>query len=300
MVERDLHSVLFIKEPDKVLEEVEYICNQIREDFDLSFIHTAYQDVIDFFNGDYPGYRACNTEYHDLDHTMDVFLATARLVHGAHLKDKQFTPEMLEVVLLSALFHDVGYIQKEGDTEGTGAKFTKYHEERGISILREYLRDKGHNGEIGDLCEQVILCTDINLSLEDITFKSKKIEYLGKLIGTADIIAQLADRYYLEKLLLLYRESEESGINSFNSERELMEKTVGFYENYTRRRIDEEFDSLYSLNRLHFKHRWDVDRDLYSEYIQKNLDYLQEILEESDESYRERLRRAGIVKKLSD
>ena len=48
----------------------------------------------------------------------------------------------------------------------------------------------------------------------------------------------------------------------------------------------------------HFKSRWDIDRDLYSEGIAKNIEYLKFIMEKHRKDYLEKLRRGGVVKKL--
>jgi hypothetical protein len=84
------------------------------------------------FNGKYPGYSECNTKYHNLEHTISVALATARLVHGSHLEGHEFSPKNILLALVASLFHDAGLIQAEGDINGSGAKYTIGHEERRI------------------------------------------------------------------------------------------------------------------------------------------------------------------------
>ncbi len=48
----------------------------------------------------------------------------------------------------------------------------------------------------------------------------------------------------------------------------------------------------------HFENRWDIDRDLYSEGIKKNIDYLKFIIKKHRKDYLEKIRCGGIVKKL--
>jgi hypothetical protein len=43
--------------------------------------------------------------------------------------------------------------------------------------------------------------------------------------------------------------------------------------------------------RAHFKARWNLNRDLYREAIEKNINYLESILEHHEEEYREYLLR---------
>ena len=49
---------------------------------DLAPLWRAFDDMKALFAGRYPGYLACDTLYHDLRHTLDMTLATARLIDG--------------------------------------------------------------------------------------------------------------------------------------------------------------------------------------------------------------------------
>ncbi|MCF8077370.1 MAG: hypothetical protein K9K87_14545, partial [Desulfotignum sp.] len=60
-------------DPAAVLTEVKDIVSSISPQFDFDAMNRAYDDVTALFNGDYPGYRKCNTLYHDLQHTTDCF-----------------------------------------------------------------------------------------------------------------------------------------------------------------------------------------------------------------------------------
>src|SRR3954465_11809283 len=42
----------------------------------------AFDDVVHMYRGEYPGYAACDTQYHDVQHVMEVTLAMARLLDG--------------------------------------------------------------------------------------------------------------------------------------------------------------------------------------------------------------------------
>jgi hypothetical protein len=92
----------------------------IFEDFDFERVDLAFTDFMDLFAGRYPGYRKCNTRYHDLKHTTDTFMAMARLIHGAAIKGIKITRRGTSLWLISALMHDTGYIQTVDDQTGTG------------------------------------------------------------------------------------------------------------------------------------------------------------------------------------
>ena len=113
-----------------------------------------------------------------------------------------------------------------------------------------------------------------------ITSPDKKftlIDSNGKMLATADIMAQMADRTYLEKLLLLYYELDEARIHDYGDEVDLLHQSKGFYA-----RMSERFESqLSSTNRFmirHFQTRWKMDADLYQLAIDNQRDYLTDIL----------------------
>ena len=104
--------------PSGILAEVVYILDLLNPEFDTAPIEDASRLTIRLFSGRFEGYRACNTGYHDLGHTMDTFLAMARLIHGAYADGNRITPRQTICGLIAALFHDAGYIQESDDTEG--------------------------------------------------------------------------------------------------------------------------------------------------------------------------------------
>ena len=118
----------------------------------------------------------------------------------------------------------------------------------------------------------------------------------------ADLLAQMADRTYLEKLPLLYREFVEAGVAEFASELDLLSKTNDFYSSLARPRLQEDLDNVQRGLRSHFRVRWGIDRDLYAEAIDSNLSYLKKLLGECGETYAcylENLNRGGITDRIS-
>lgn len=284
-----------------VLEEIKNIVLRIETDVDEAFLGQVFNDTVDLFKGHYPGYRASTAKYHDLEHTQAVVLAMVRLMHGCFMEGHTFTPVSIMLGLTAALFHDIGYIQDESDCEGSGAKYTIGHEKRSIDFMRKYLSQKDFSSEEIMDCAHVIRCTMLNVSPKTIPFRSKELEILGKIVGSADLIAQISDRLYLEKLLLLFKEFEEAAVPGFDSELELLRKTVNFYKMVADKRLKRDLGNVAANMRSHFMHRWDIDRDLYAESISKNVDYikyLNKLCEENFECYLKNLKRGGIVKKI--
>jgi hypothetical protein len=283
--------------PHDVLEEVKDIIfimfpqlNSYKIIFDLSKVIGAYIDIVKLFRGDYCGYRRCNTKYHDIKHTDDCFLIMARLIHGAFLNGCRFSNRSIILGLISAILHDTGYIQTVDDILGTGGKYTITHIDRSVAFAKNYLELKGYPSNDFHFVENCLYCTGLNVVIKDIKFQSADNELMGKILGTADLIGQMADSNYLEKLPHLFEEFREGGITDYNTELDLLQKTPAFWE-FTQKRFVAELGNVDRYLRNHFRVRWGIDRDLDREAIEKNISRLQNILENHPTDYRNHLRR---------
>jgi len=285
--------------PQDVLKELTHILSLIIPRGEDAVFNEIYRDVVKLFNGEYPGFRASNTKYHDLEHTNLVVLAATRLMHGCCLNGHVFSSENLILGFAAALFHDTGLIQRESELHGSGAVYTLGHEERSIAVMSRYLAQKKFSPQTIADCAALIRCTILSVNPKDILFRNKEIETLGKIVGSADLLGQMADRCYLEKLLLLYKEFEEAKLPGFASELELLQKTEAFYESVANKRLTNDFSGIAAAMRLHFKDRWGEDRDLYSEAIDNNIRYLKGLIARCRDNYAcylKNLRRGGIVR----
>lgn len=279
-----------------VRRDTEQIMAELFPSYDQVLFKNAFEDVEKLFFGMYPGYKASNTKYHDFEHTCSVVLAMARLMYGGMKKGAGFTEEEVTKGLLASLFHDVGLIQTDDDTSGTGAKYTVGHEERSIQFMRENLEGKLAEEDIEDIAD-CIRCTILAMSPKKVAFRTDNLRLVGYCLGSADLLAQIADRYYLEKLLLLFQEFEEAKLPGYHSAFDLLNKTRNFYQDVARKRLDDELDRVDRYMEAYFKIRRNVDRDLYAEAIERNLDYLDSILsgcKEDLECFSNGLRRGGI------
>jgi len=266
----------------------------ISSDFNLAQVNHAFAMTCDLYNGYFPGYKSCNIEYHDLRHTTDTFLAMARLIHGAVCDGEELNNRLIALALITALLHDSGYIQEDFDNEGTGAKHTTSHVRRSMDFLKRH----GAHLELSDdeitAGRAMILCTDLAVDINSIEFPSDRVELFGKMLGTADLLAQMADRTYLEKLLFLYREFKWAGVGGYESEVDLLRKTVGFFD-YIGNRLETALGKTDRYMILHFDSRWNIQKNLYHEAIEKQKEYLRAILKMPDSHHRDHLKRDGIV-----
>ena len=115
--------------------------------------------------------------------------------------------------------------------------------------------------------------------------------------GTADLLGQMADRTYLEKLLLLYLEFREGGIPGYEVEFDVLEKTLPFY-NLINQRLVKNLNNVQRFMLPHFRKRWNLDCDLYALAIKNNLSYLNRLISDHPKDYRAFLRRDNIVNEL--
>jgi len=293
MEEMELSRMVDMKDTQSVLDEIRTIVLMMFPESDFETVNRVFRDIVRLFHGEYPGYRKCTTEYHDLKHTTDAFLGMTRLMHGASVCGEHLTREDVNLGLICALMHDTGYIQTLDDDVGTGAKYTLIDTSRSIDFMDKYLADNGFAKEDFKNYPVILSCTGLDTKVREIQFESPEIELLGKMLGTADLLGQMADRHYLEKLLFLFNEFKEGGVMGYDSELDLLKKTIDFYA-MTRRRFATELGSVNKYVRHHFRVRWNLDRDLYMEVIENNISYLKFVMENHEKDFRDHLRRGSI------
>jgi len=217
-----LSDLLRTDSPEAVLGEAEQILGLIAPAFDCDPVRKAFAACRSLYAGTYPGYRACNTDYHNFQHITDTFLAMVRLIHGATLHGKSFSERSVVLGLIAVLFHDAGYIQELYDSQGTGAKHTPVHVRRSMAFLKRHGPGCGLTANEADACCAMILCTDLDVDLATIQFPYADVALLGKVLAAADLLAQMADRTYLEKLVFLYEEFREGQVSGYRNELDLL------------------------------------------------------------------------------
>jgi hypothetical protein len=290
-------DLILMADPLSVFEEVCQIILLSNSYFDLTRLGRVFQDVVKLYHGNYHGYRKCNTWYHDLKHTTDCLLAMARLMHGASLNGLTLPDRDVELGLIAALLHDTGYIQTEDDWEGTGAKYTLIHVRRSVTFMEKYLAQAEFSYRDLDYCRSCVHCTGLEMRIKEIRFESAHHQAVGWMLGTADLLGQMADRTYLERLPFLYREFEEGKVTEFESELDLLRKTPAFWK-FTQQRFVADLGNMDRFMLDHFRVRWGLDRDLTRETIEGNIAYLKFILENHETEFCRYLHRGGLMEIL--
>jgi hypothetical protein len=263
--------------PGDVMREVNNIIVLHYKKFDFNQFEQAFSDILKLFSGYYPGYRRCNTFYHDLSHTMDCLLVTAKLIHGAGLNGIVFSHRDVNLGLISALMHDTGYIQAEEDNIGTGAKYTVSHIDRSIVFMKKYFHDHGFPSEYLAICRNFLRCTGLDVKIAEIKFQTREHEIMGQILGTADLIGQMANENYVEKLPFLYDEFKEGGVPGYKNRFDLLKKTPAFWE-MVKERLANELGDVHCYLRDYLRALWGINQDLYRQAIDRNIERLQVFL----------------------
>jgi hypothetical protein len=293
----EIRSLFANRNPDEVWSKASDIVGRISPAYDFSIARTAFDDVMRMFRGEYPGYCAIKTMYHDLPHTLDVFLCAVRLAHGVHISGTPLADNEITWIMIAALMHDIGYAQRHGEDIGTGAQHTRDHVRRGIEFMRCYLVERHLPSAWAASLESMMLSTDHMGDFHKINFPDERVRLLGQIVATADLVGQMSDRTYLEKLLFLYLEFKEAHLGNYQNMLDLLRKTKVFYEFTRQKKLDGELEGLYTKLTFHFKDFFGVERNYYLESLERNMDYLSQASQLDEAECLSMLKRGGIVEK---
>ncbi len=244
---------------------------------------TALADFERLFTGQMPGYLGVDTVYHDLQHSQDVVLAMTRLMAGyerSHPDGPRIGAERARMGIITALFHDAGYIRESTETDvSNGAVFTRNHVTRSARYLTRYLPEAGMADWV-PVATRVVHFTGYEVPLDLLRVDDPRDRLVGHLLGTADMLAQMADRCYLEKCRdRLYAEfvlgdvavhSGSDGLKVlYGSGLDLLRQTPQFISATIDKRLGKAFDHAYR----HVEPLYDGDNP-YMNAIRQNVDYL--------------------------
>ncbi len=289
----DVTNTVQVSNPAAVRNAVHELFSETFPGTSFDKLWLAFYDFERLFSGRYPGYSGCDTTYHDMQHTLDMTLALARLLSGYERSVEP--PDRLgaaraQMAIVTSLFHDSGYIRHEArDKDFTnGAEFTMYHVSRSADFLRRYLPELGLAKDVG-VASMIVHFTGYELDLDHIELEDPRDIICGHLIGTADLIAQMADRCYLEKCRdRLYNEFVVGGVAvenaspgeymvRYKSGEDLLRKTPMFYQQVMRERLNAKFNRVYRYIEVLYD-----GRNPYIEAIRNNITHLVRVIETGD------------------
>jgi hypothetical protein len=275
--------------PGAVSGEVFRIYQDLYQRDDPDTLVQAFEDVTRLYRGEFPGYRPCDTSYHDIQHVLDVTLAMARLMDGCVRTTHAdvLNERLFQFGVITALYHDCGYIRHRSDTDHeNGAEYTKTHVSRGGRFLEEYLVTLGM-ADFAPAASGTLHFTGYEVPVDRIRVEPQ-FKLIGNLLGSADILAQMADRCYLEKCHdRLYPEFVLGGIARqpkpeggeqviFESGAHLIFQTPRFYES-ARKRLNVDLGGYCNYVEKHFG-----GENLYFTELEKNINHARAIAERED------------------
>lgn len=167
--------------------------------------------------------------YHNVEHTIYVTLVGQEILWGKHIREGGVTCEDWLHCIISLLCHDIGFVKGVCRTDKpserkyatgiddvmitlpfgcTDASLNNYHVDRGKLFIQERFG-----------CHKIINAEIIKKNIELTRFPVPKDEdhqdtkeYPG-LVRGGDLIGQLSDPRYLQKISALFYEFEETGTN---------------------------------------------------------------------------------------
>ncbi len=262
----DITDKIRTTDPIEVCDHIVGLFGELYPDGSSRPLQRAFEDLSQMYHGKHPDYHPCDTEYHDIQHVLDVTLAMARLLNGYQRDPKAgspLSPELFNVGIVIALFHDFGYLRRRNDHKHQhGAEYTLTHVGRGAKFLRTYLPRIGLKKYAAD-ASVLVHFTGYERDADTIKMDDPVLRRLGEILGTADIIAQMSDRCYLEKCHdRLYPEFVLGGIARrkmpdgqikviYKDGKDLLSKTPAFYVN-AMKRLNEKLHQAYRYAETHF------------------------------------------------
>lgn len=198
--------------------------------------------------------------YHDVEHTMLVTMVGIHMLRGKHMSEGGVSSETWMHAVLSLLCHDIGYVKGvclsdrpdlrryatgKGDEMvelphgASDASLSAYHIERGQMFVEE--RFGGHAVIRAEIVKTNIEKTRFPIpDSEPVQLHHRRpvesgfnsVVPLPELVRAADLIGQLGDPRYLQKIHALFYEFEETGVNAkigYRTPGDLLDGYPSFY-----------------------------------------------------------------------
>lgn len=232
---------------------IDAFVKQIREGYRRTYgcLKTDYQDII-AWAGNMALENIANSDalYHNVEHSILVTLVGQEILRGKHIREGGVSSEDWLHCIISLLCHDIGYVKgvcrqdkeidglystgKEGKMiplppGASDASLTPYHVDRAKLFIDE--RFGGHK-----LIDSEVIKSNIELTRFPVPVKedSQGTQCFAGLVRAADLIGQLSDPRYLNKITSLFYEFEETGMNKvlgYKTPADLRKNYAKFYWN---------------------------------------------------------------------
>ena len=225
---------------------------------DLGKAEDAWAALELAFAGKHPEFEAIDAPYHDLEHTLRACFCYVQLaVNNQQISEYAPLPlPIAELGLIAILFHDTGYLKNKGDAMGTGAKYAFGHVDRSQEFAEVWMLENDFNPSSIQEVRAMIQSTDFNADTQPIPFASDSHCLAGCMVGTADLLGQMASPDYISKLPLLHQEMMEAlkqdqtagvPIEIPASPQDLLLMTPGFFTDYVLPKLTGDYQGVFRL-----------------------------------------------------
>lgn len=211
---------------------IDSFVQKIRDGYRRTYggLNPHYEDII-AWAGSMALENIANSDalYHNVEHSILVALVGQEILRGRHIREGGVSPDDWLHFIISVVCHDIGYVKgvcrQDRDMErmyatgqdgemvhvprgGSDASLTPYHVDRAKLFIEE--RFGGHKLIDAEVIKRNIELTRFPVpKAED---HQDTISFPG-LVRASDLIGQLSDQRYLNKIGALYYEFEETGVN---------------------------------------------------------------------------------------
>lgn len=265
---------------EKIFADIRQVYRENYGNSDTELVGMVFNDILDLFLGKKKGFQRCDTQYHDLFHTLQVAPPFLGILDGWNKSGKtpRITKDYFDLGLICVFLHDTGYIKKDGDFQGTGGKYTFVHIQRSIDFAEYYLPHIGFDAQRIASVKNVIMCTGVKVDYSKLHFDAEEERIIGYALGTSDLIGQMSAIDYPEKLSALFDEFEEAyryegqdklagkGAVIFRSAGDLIRSTPHFYEVV----VKDKFQKMGSLEAC-LSYHYNDNHNPYLEAIEENM-----------------------------
>jgi hypothetical protein len=247
--------------PQSYLSTTELVNRVLRESFgdnQSALCNDLIKFSFELFHGNTPLFQACDTAFHDFEHTMQATAAVADLLEAhkhiaviASLAQRDW-----EITIAAIIFHDTGYLKRRGDLDGSGAKYSSIHVGRSCFHAWDLLPGFGFTNEELRKIQNAICATGLSVRMEQIPFRDPQEWLMGAIVATGDMLGQMAAEDYPERLGALYLEFREAiafsrlqtaGLGMHRSLLDLLNGTERFYHGYVTQMLEQEWKGIYRM-----------------------------------------------------
>jgi HD superfamily phosphodiesterase len=195
---------------------LEQLCRDLFPE-QAAILNSLVADAAALYRGESPLWQRCQVAYHNIEHVCAV-TTVALQIYAGECCQRQLVAQLdqLKVLTVAALLHDSGYLKSRSDShQGSGGQYTFEHVERSKRLAHEYLATR-LDWSIEQRQAVVILIGATKIIAEPADDGGQQIVLaadfvnLVAMLASADLLAQVADKHYLEKLPLLYAEFAEA------------------------------------------------------------------------------------------